>query len=389
MRVAIVHEWLETYAGSERVLEQMIKCFPNSDIFAIVDLLKQNERGFLQGRPIKTSFIQSLPAVRRHFRAYLPIMPLAVEQFDLSSYDLVLSSSHAVAKGALTGPYQVHVSYVHSPMRYAWDQQSQYLRQAGLHRGLKSVYARLTLHHLRMWDVRTANGVDQFIANSSFIAQRIHKVYRRDSIVLYPPVDVASFCPGGSHGDTYVVACRFVPYKRVDLIVRAFAAMPNRRLLVIGAGSEARHITEAARGASNIELVPPLPYGKLVLELQRARAFVFGGEEDFGITLAEAQACGTPVIAFDRGGSSEIVRDGVTGVLFPEQTVSSVIHAVDRFETIGGSITSEACRANALRFGVERFQRELIQAVDFAIRSKGRAGSNIPEWNAVPSFMPT
>jgi len=378
MKVAIIHDWIETYAGSERVLEQMIRCFPDADVFAIVDFVKREERGFLQGREIHTSFIQSLPFVRRHFRAYLPIMPLAIEQFDLSPYDLVLSSSHAVAKGVLTGPYQVHVSYVHSPMRYAWDHQAQYLRQAGLHRSLKSVCARWALHRFRVWDVRTANGVDQFIANSSFIAQRIYKVYRRESVVINPPVDVVSFSQGVDRRENYVLASRFVPYKRVDLIVRAFATMPHRRLLVIGSGPEAPRITEAMRGASNIDLVAPMSHDKLVHALQHARAFVFGGEEDFGITLAEAQACGTPVIAFDRGGVGDIVRDGLTGVLFPDQTVTSVVDAIDRFESIGNGITSDACRANAMRFSVKRFQRELLSAIDFACRNRSRVASLPP-----------
>jgi glycosyltransferase involved in cell wall biosynthesis len=379
MKVAIIHEWLETYAGSERVLEQMIKCFPDADVFAVVDFIKPDERSFLQGRPVQTSFIQTLPFARRHFRAYLPIMPVAIEQFDLTAYDLVLSSSHAVAKGVLTGPYQMHISYVHSPMRYAWDQQSQYLRQAGLRRGLKSIYARWTLHRLRTWDVRTASGVDQFLANSSFIGERIYKVYRRDSVVLHPPVDIDSFCPGEKRGDAYVLAARFVPYKRVDLVVQAFATMPNRRLRVIGAGPDAQRIIEATRGASNIELVPPLTHENLVLALQRARAFVFAGEEDFGITLVEAQACGIPVIAFGRGGATDIVQDGLTGILFSEQTVSSVVDAIDQFETIESELTSDACRANAMRFGVERFRCELLDVVDLAFRAKRRPGSARPE----------
>lgn len=186
MRVAIIHEWLEAYAGSERVLEHMIKCFPNADIFAVVDFIKPDDRAFLQSRPVRTSFIQRLPFAKQCFRAYLPLMPVAMEQFDLSAYDLILSSSHAVAKGVLTGPNQVHVSYVHSPMRYAWDQHAQYLQQAKIHRGLKSAYIRWVLHRMRIWDVRTANGVDHFLANSSFIATRIHKVYRRTAVVLHP-----------------------------------------------------------------------------------------------------------------------------------------------------------------------------------------------------------
>ena len=260
-------------------------------------------------------------------------------------------------------------------MRYAWDQQTQYLRQAGLDRGLMSICARSCLHFLRGWDLNAASRVDYFIANSYFISKRISKVYRRDSTVVYPPVDVEAFCPGEKPGDTYLAVSRFVPYKRVDLIVQAFAAMPDRRLLVVGTGPKSKRIVEAARGASNIEFVETLPREQLLLALQRARAFVFAGEEDFGITLVEAQACGTPVIAFARGGAAEIVRDDLTGVLFSEQTVTSVIEGVNRFEAIENKLCRTACTNNATRFRVERFRRELCDAVDFAFRA--RSGSRL------------
>jgi len=373
MRVAIIHEWLEAYAGSERVLEHMIKCFPNADIFAVVDFIKPDDRAFLQSRPVRTSFIQRLPFAKQCFRAYLPLMPVAMEQFDLSAYDLILSSSHAVAKGVLTGPNQVHVSYVHSPMRYAWDQHAQYLQQAKIHRGLKSAYIRWVLHRMRIWDARTANGVDHFLANSSFIATRIHKVYRRTAVVLHPPVDIEFFRPGGERDDVYVIAARFVPYKRVDLIVQAFAAMRHRRLLVIGTGPEAQHIREAADGAANIEFMEPQSRDMLACIFQNARAFIFAGEEDFGITMVEAQACGTPVIAFGRGGAVDIVRDGVTGVLFHDQVVSAVVEAVDQFEAIRDSITPAACRMNANRFSAQSFKTGLLDAVDGAMRKSGVA----------------
>ena len=187
MRVAIVHEWLEHYAGSERVLEQLLKCYPEADVFAVVDFMPPKERAFLAGRPVTTSFIQKLPFARSRFRNYLQLMPLAVEQFDLASYDLIISSNHAVAKGVLTGPKQVHVSYVHSPMRYAWDLQAQYLRESGVEKGPKSLYVRWLLHKMRVWDASSANGVDVFIANSSYIAKRIQKAYRREAIVVRRP----------------------------------------------------------------------------------------------------------------------------------------------------------------------------------------------------------
>ncbi|MGD0109883.1 MAG: glycosyltransferase family 4 protein [Rhodopila sp.] len=379
MKVAIVHEWLETYAGSERVLEQMIRCFPDADLFAVVDFLSRQERVFLQGRDVRTSFVQKLPFARRHFRSYLPLMTVAVEQFDLSGYDMVLSSSHAVAKGVLTGPNQVHVSYVHSPMRYAWDQQAQYLRQAGLNKGFKTICAKVILHQMRMWDVRTANGVDQFVANSSFIAARIRKVYRRNAVVLHPPVDTDAFCVANSRDGVYVVAARFVPYKRVDLVVEAFRQMPDRPLRVIGTGPELVRIRQAVRGAPNIELFDPLPKTDLIATLQNARAFVFAGEEDFGITLVEAQACGTPVIAYGSGGAVDIVRGGVTGVLFREQTPAAIVDAVNRFEAMEGEITPRNCRVNAERFSASNFRRGLMDTVEAAMGSNHTRQRDMPE----------
>ena len=302
---------------------------------------------------------------RTRFRSYLPLMPLAIEQLDLSAYDLVISSNHAVAKGVITGPGQLHLSYVHSPMRYAWDLQHQYLAEAGLTRGLKSALARLALHYLRQWDVRSANGVDGFIANSHFIARRIRKVYRREASVIHPPVDVARFPLRTDKQDFYLTASRMVPYKKVPLIVQAFARMPEKRLVVIGDGPEFGKAKAAAEfngtNAANITLLGHAPGEVLVDHMQRAKAFVFAAEEDFGITPLEAQACGTPVIAFGRGGSLETVRGegepgSRTGVFFGEQTVESIVAAVRVFEAEPKAFTPAACRANAERFSQEVFR---------------------------------
>ena len=366
MKTAIVHDWLVTYAGAERVLEQMLAAFPEADLYSLIDFVPEAQRGFLRGRRVATSFVQRLPFARTKYRQYLPILPLAIEQFDLSGYDLVISSSYAVAKGVLTGPDQIHICMCYSPIRYAWDLQHQYLREAGLDRGLRSLFARYVLHRVRLWDVRTANGVDHFIAISRFIAQRIWKVYRRDSTVIYPPVDVDYFVPGGTREDFYLTASRMVPYKRIDLIVEAFASMPDRRLVVIGDGPEMSRLE--AKAGSNVELLGHQPLPALRDHLQRARAFVFAAEEDFGIAPLEAQACGTPVIGYGRGGLLETVRGlddpSPTGVLFTRQEPGSVREAVTKFEQEAGSITAEACRANAMRFEPSRFRKEFRAYVE-------------------------
>jgi len=365
VRVAVVHDWLVGYAGGERVLEQMLAVYPQADVFSLIDFLGPAERGFLGGRRVHTSFLQRIPGMRKRYRSFLPLMPLAVEQLDLSGYDLVLSCSHAVAKGVLTGPDQLHICFCLSPMRYAWDLQHQYLRETGLDRGVRGALARWILHRMRLWDVRSSTGVDGFIAISHYIARRIWKAYHRRSTVIYPPVDVEAFTPGGTRDDFYVTASRMVPYKRMDLIVEAFAAMPDRRLVVIGDGPEARRVR--ARGAANIEFLGNQPFEVLRDRLRRARAFVFAAEEDFGIAPLEAQACGTPVIAYGKGGALETIRPigeaDPTGLFFEEQTVPSLINAVHRFERESGLIHSEACRENALQFGPERFREELAAYV--------------------------
>jgi glycosyltransferase involved in cell wall biosynthesis len=376
MKIAIVHDWLVTYAGAERVLEQVLAIYPDAELYSLIEFLPEAERGFLGGRQVRTSFLQRIPGIRRGYRNFLPLMPFAIEQFDLSAYDLVLSSSHAVAKGVLTGAHQLHVCMCYSPARYAWDLQHQYLREAGLDRGIKGILARLMLHRLRLWDARTANGVDQFIAISHFIEQRIWRAYRRESAVIYPPVDVERFTPDGARDDFYVTASRLVPYKRIDLIVEAFAAMPSRHLVVIGDGPELKRIRQ--RAGPNVRLLGRQPFEVLRDHLRKARAFVFAAEEDFGIAPLEAQACGTPVIAYGKGGVLETLNGlgspAPTGVFFPEQTTSSIIGAVEQFEREGAKINPLACRENALRFAPERFRRELADVVREACRCFAATG---------------
>jgi len=372
MKVAIVHDWLVTNSGAEHVLEAMLDCFPAADLFATVDFLPPEQRGCIKNKSVTTSFIQQLPFARRRYRSYLPLMPLAVEQFDLSVYDLVISSSHAVAKGVITGPDQIHICMCYSPIRYAWDLQHQYLRESGLERGLRGWIAKWILHRMRMWDVRTANGVDAFIAISVFIARRINKVYRRESTVIYPPVDIDTFVLAEKKEDFYVTASRMVPYKKIDLIVEAFARMPQRKLVVIGDGPDYEKIRSKA--GANVQLLGYQSREVLLDHLQRAAAFVFAAEEDFGIAPLEAQACGTPVIAYGKGGALETIRgirdaasanaQDATGVFFDKQDVEAICRAVDLFEARRGEFTPVNCRANVERFSRERFQREFRAFVE-------------------------
>jgi len=357
-RVAIIHDWLVVYGGAERVLRQLIALFPEAEVFAVVDFFSDQDRTKIFGKRARTSFIQKLPFAKTKYRNYLPLMPVAVEQFDLSGFDLVISSSHAVAKGVLTGPDQRHICYCHTPMRYAWDLQHQYLQQHGLANGRTRILARWMLHYVRLWDARTANGVDLFMANSAYVARRIKKIYGRDATVVYPPVDVAACTISVEKENFYLAASRLVPYKRIDLIVEAFAAMPEKRLVVIGDGPEMTRIRKLA--SPNISLLGFQNDQVLLDHLQRARAFVFAAEEDFGMLPVEAQACGTPVIAFGKGGALETVIGwgnpagaAPTGVFFSAQTVDSLAAAVALFETV--SISAEACRSRAGHFSVEAF----------------------------------
>lgn len=360
MKVAIVHEWFDTYAGSEKVLEQILNVYPDADLFAVVDFLPDDKRGFIKNKSVTTTFVQKLYKAKSKFRKYLPLMPLAIEQLDLSKYDLVISNSHCVAKGIITGPNQVHISYVHSPMRYAWDLQGQYLKEAGLDKGIKGWLTRLIFHYLRIWDVRSSNNVDAFICNSHYIARRIEKCYRREAKVIYPPVAINDFTEHDNKDDFYFTCSRMVPYKKIDLIVEAFSQMPDKKLVVIGDGSEFAKVK--AKAKRNVELLGYQSFAVLKDYMQRAKAFVFAAEEDFGIVPVEAQACGTPVIAYGRGGALETVKDlsakEPTGLFFQEQSVNSIIEAVKAFEDQQDSFTPQNCRKNAEQFSEERFREE-------------------------------
>jgi glycosyltransferase involved in cell wall biosynthesis len=356
-RVAVVHDWLVVNGGAEKVLENILNIYPEADIFTLVDFLPEQDRGWLEGRNICTSFIQKLPFSKQHYRNYFPLFPIAIEQLDVTQYDLVVSSSYAVAKGVITGPEQTHICYCHSPARYAWDLQFQYLKESNMTTGLKSRIARYFLHKFRIWDTRTSNGVDVFVANSHFIKKRIYKCYRRDADVIFPPVDVSQFALKTDKQDFYLTASRMVPYKRIDLIVSAFCQMPARILKVIGDGPEMEKILKIAKGHDNIEILGFQSNEMLVSHLQNAKAFVFAAEEDFGIIPVEAQACGTPVLAFGKGGCLETVKDKLTGLLFAEQTENSIIDAVNRFDSSSNLFDAEEIRSHAETFSSAHFQQ--------------------------------
>jgi glycosyltransferase involved in cell wall biosynthesis len=365
-KIAIVHDWLVTYAGSEKVLEQILLLYQNADLYSLINFIPEEQRGFLLNKKVRTSFLQHFPYAKEKYRHYLLLMPLAIKQFDLSGYDLVISSSHAVAKGVKTGHSQLHICYCHTPMRYAWDLSSQYLRELGFDSGFKGVMAKAVLSFMRRWDFRSARGVNHFIANSEYVAERIKRIYKRSSTVIYPPVDIESFELCTEKEDFYLTASRMVPYKKIDLIVEAFSKMSDKRLVVIGDGPEMSKVKAKAR--KNIEIIGYQEASFLKDYMQKARAFVFAAEEDFGIVPVEAQACGTPVIAYGKGGVLETVREWKTGVFFRNQSPDSLMDAVRDFERRYDSFDPQEIRKNAERFGQERFRKEFREFIKNKIR---------------------
>ncbi|HYZ33301.1 MAG TPA: glycosyltransferase [Crenalkalicoccus sp.] len=377
MKVAIVCDSMSAFGGAERVVAHILQIFPDADLFSVLDVVPAGQRGFLEGRTVRTSFLQKLPKIERYYRKLLYLWPLAVEQLDVTAYDLVISSHHSVAYGVLTRPGQVHVSYVHSPMRYAWDLQHEYLRSARLDRGLLGMVARTMLHKLRVWDYAAAQRPDAIAANSHFVAERLLKTHRRRSTVIHPPVALAS--PDAreraarrrrsGRAGYYLSLGRLVPYKRVDLLALAFARMPHRSLKIVGDGPDLGKI--AALGAPNVEILGYQPEDRVRDFIAGAEAYLFAGIEDFGITAVEAQALGTPVIAYRAGGLAETVvglhHPSPTGLFFAEQSEEAVVSAIEAFETNRRAFTPAACIANAERFSAHRFRDAFSGFVEDAI----------------------
>ncbi|MDO6724798.1 glycosyltransferase [Celeribacter halophilus] len=366
--VGIVHDWLPVVSGAERVLQQMVAAFPNSEVYTLFDFLTEKERREIVGlSPVHVSRLNALPGVRKYYRYLLLSCTRAIEEFDVTNHEIIISSSAALAKGVLTSPEQKHFAYVHSPARYAWDLTHEYINGIdGVAAGLKQMLARQMMHKFRLWDMRTSPSVDHFIANSEFIKKRIWKVYRRDADVIYPPVNTDGFnLPAEPRQEHFLVASRMVPYKRIPMIVEAFARRPDLKLHVVGDGPEMPAVRAAA--GTNVEILGHVPFSELKRQMQTARAFVFAAKEDFGIVPVEAQACGTPVIALGQGGTAETVRSlerkNPTGVWFEEQTIDSFLAALDRFIVEESAFTPENCRQNALAFSEEKFRKQLSSYV--------------------------
>ena len=374
-KYALVHEWLtpEATGGSELVVKEITKLF-DVDLYALIDFESSNPESYLYERQIGTTFLQHFPWARSGVQKYLPLLPLAIEQLDLRKYDVILSSSHAVAKGVLAAPHQLHICYCHTPMRYAWDLTFDYLNNSRLGRGLPGMMTRYLLHGLRQWDVASANRVDYFIANSKHTARRIWRCYRREAEVIYPPINIQRFPFQSKKQDFYVTVSRLVGYKKVSLIVKTFNEL-GKPLVAIGTGAELPMLRKIAK--SNVQVLGTQPDDVVEKYMSEAKAFVYAACEDFGMALVEAQACGTPVIAYGAGGALETVRDlrqystEGTGLLFGEQTEESLAEAIWAFEKLLGQFDPKVARSHAAQFSSTIFQQRYSSFVSKCIEQLG------------------
>lgn len=372
MKYALVHEWLTPKAtgGSELVVKDILEN-QEADLYALIDFESVNPQSYLYQRAIGTTFLQHLPLARNGVQKYLPLLPLAIEQLDLRDYDVILSSSHAVAKGVLSSPQQIHICYCHTPMRYAWDLTFEYLENTNLGKGLPGIATRYVLHRLRLWDVISANRVDYFIANSQHTAKRIWRCYRRSATVIYPPVNIQRFQPQPQRENFYLTVCRLVSYKKVAIIVEAFNQL-GEPLIVIGSGPELKMLQQLA--GNNVKILGPQPDEIVEQYMGKAKAFVYAACEDFGIALVEAQACGTPVIAFGAGGALETVIDirqhptTGTGLFYNFQNSQALVEVVKTFITLEKQFTQENCQIQARRFSREIFLQNYFHFLETKIK---------------------
>ena len=328
MKICLVHDWLIVRGGAEKVLEAIYEIFPG-DIFTLVKDTKYFDNSILKNKDVKTSFIQNLPFSKKLYRFYFPLFPFAVEELDLRECDLIISSSFAVAKGVLTSHEQLHICYCHTPMRYIWDL---YLDYSSTLKGFRKIFYSFVSHYMRIWDHVSSKRVDYFIANSNYVARRVKKIYNRKAKVIYPPVDTDKFILNRNKEDFYITVSRLVPYKKVDIIVKAFTKLRDKKLIVIGDGPELKKIKSLAKGYKNIEILGYQPTDVVKNLMGKSKAFIFAADEDFGISPVEAQACGTPVIAYKKGGVTETVIENKTGKFFKKQEVDSLIETIKSFE---------------------------------------------------------
>lgn len=377
MKVAIVQEWLVTVGGSDKVVKAILDVFPDADIYTLVAKKEVCDELGIPWEKVHTSFIQKMPLGTKKHRAYLPLFPFAIEQFDLRGYDVVISSSHCVAKGVLTKADQLHICYCHSPIRYCWDMYNEYLEESHLDKGFKSWLVRLMLHPIRQFDAIAGSRVDYYISNSDYVGQRIRKTYRRKATTIHPNIDISNFELCNDKQEYYLASSRLVAYKKIDTIIEAFNQMPDKKLVVIGGGPNLEAYRKLAK--DNVTVMGYQPFDVLKDKMQHAKAFVFAADEDFGMIPIEAQSCGTPVIAYGHGGSLETVNGGKTGLFFNEQTPEAIVEAVNRFEAMGGSqpFAPADCRQWAEGFSEERFKREIKEFVEEKYEEFKKNGINI------------
>lgn len=376
MKVAIVQEWLVTVGGSDKVVKAILDVFPDADIYTLVAKKEVCDELGIPWEKVHTSFIQKMPLGTKKHRAYLPLFPFAIEQFDLRGYDVVISSSHCVAKGVLTKADQLHICYCHSPIRYCWDMYNEYLEESHLDKGFKSWLVRLMLHPIRQFDAIAGSRVDYYISNSDYVGQRIRKTYRRKATTIHPNIDISNFELCNDKKEYYLASSRLVAYKKIDTIIEAFNQMPDKKLVVIGGGPNLEAYRKLAN--ANVTVMGYQPFDVLKDKMQHAKAFVFAADEDFGMIPIEAQSCGTPVIAYGHGGSLETVNGGKTGLFFYEQTPEAIVEAVNKFEAMGSQPFAPAdCRQWAEGFSEERFKREIKEFVEEKYEEFKKSGINI------------
>ena len=350
-KVAIIHDWLVNYGGAERVVEAFLEIYPDADIYTLVYDEKKMGKTFHKEK-VKTTFIQKFPKATKIYTKLLPFMPYAFEELDLSEYDLVISSSSCCAKGVITGPNTKHISYVHSPMRYAWDLYHDYKKRSGK---MTRFFMGIFMKSLRQWDYTSSQRIDIILANSNYVAKRINKFWNRECQVIYPPVDIDRLSPNGKEPeDFYVVFSRFVPYKRIDLAIEACKKL-NRKLIVIGDGEQREYLKSLSN--DNIIFTGRISDEEVKDYLQRCKAMIFCAEEDFGIVPLEAQACGRPVIAYGKGGALETIVDEVTGVFFGKQEIENVVEGIKKFEKL--NLDTNEIYNHAMKFSRERFKKEI------------------------------